>query len=416
MKELLKNLLESQVLTEEVKEQLQEEWTKKLEETREQIREEETDKLREEFSKRYEHDKSALIESVERMMTDTIEKELTEFQSDVDGLAKKRVDLQRSIRESQKEYDRKFAEHADLLKNFVMKQMTKELTEFNKDRRDLKEKKVAITKKIRENRTTLQKNYAERLNVLEKFVVSKLRDEIHELNEDHKLLIESRVKLAQAGKQKIKETQKKFISRSAELVETTMKSALKKEFSQFREDMKQSRENNFGRRIFEAFAVEYMTSYFAEGSKVKMLEGKIEQLKEQSLRKSEYMEKAKRLTETAIAKKNIAEEKVERGHILHELLDPLGGENKQTMEELLSGVKTENLRESYKRHLPYILGENKGKKEKDTGSKQPTKKVITEATGDRKNAITETVEKEKQEETTKESAEIHEIMHLAGIK
>ena len=99
--------------------------------------------------------------------------------------------------------------------------------------------------------------------------------------------------------------------------------------------MKQSRENNFGRRIFEAFAVEYMTSYFAEGSKVKMLEGKIEQLKEQSLRKSEYMEKAKRLTETAMQRKTLLKEKVERGHVLHELLDPLVGENKQQWKSFL---------------------------------------------------------------------------------
>ncbi len=62
------DMLGSTVLSEEVRDNINAAWEKHLAESREEV----TAELREEFASRYEHDKSQLIEAMDKLMQDTI--------------------------------------------------------------------------------------------------------------------------------------------------------------------------------------------------------------------------------------------------------------------------------------------------------------------------------------------------------
>ena len=55
-------------------------------------------------------------------------------------------------------------------------------------------------------------------------------------------------------------------------VEKVINTTLKREMTQLHEDLERNRQNMFGRRIFEAVAAEFMTSYLNEGTEIRKLQ------------------------------------------------------------------------------------------------------------------------------------------------
>ena len=78
MLETLEPLMNSQVITGDTKKAIEEAWESKLKETRDTIEAE----LRAEFAKRYEHDKSVMVESLDKMIKEGLAKEIAEFKED----------------------------------------------------------------------------------------------------------------------------------------------------------------------------------------------------------------------------------------------------------------------------------------------------------------------------------------------
>ena len=72
--EILANLLETGVLSEEASSQIKEALDKKLSEAREEI----TAELREEFAQKFEHDKSVIVEAMDNMLNNAIQTEMAE--------------------------------------------------------------------------------------------------------------------------------------------------------------------------------------------------------------------------------------------------------------------------------------------------------------------------------------------------
>ena len=139
----------SDALSEEVKVSLQEAWEKKLSEAREEISAE----LREEFAQRYENDKSHIVEAMDTMMGEQLKKEISEFAEDKKSLVAERV-----------AYKNKMREHAGTLTKFINEILVKEVKELHGDRDSLKGQ----------------------FTNLEEFVVRQLSKELGEFNEDKK--------------------------------------------------------------------------------------------------------------------------------------------------------------------------------------------------------------------------------------
>ena len=75
MFDAIKPLLESGIINEETSKAINEAWDHKLNEAREQVRAE----LRDEFAQRYEHDRSIMVEALDKMVTNNLSEEIKEF-------------------------------------------------------------------------------------------------------------------------------------------------------------------------------------------------------------------------------------------------------------------------------------------------------------------------------------------------
>ena len=83
MLDALKNLFENDALSEEVRSELEEAWNAKVKENRLEV----TSELREEFAKKYEHDKTTMVEAIDSLVTEKLAEEIAEFQDDRKQLA-----------------------------------------------------------------------------------------------------------------------------------------------------------------------------------------------------------------------------------------------------------------------------------------------------------------------------------------
>ena len=113
-----KQLVESGVISEAVKGELESAFNQKIQENRDQV----TAELREEFANRYEHDKGVMVEALDKLVSERLAAELGEFVTDRKALA-----------ETKAEYKRKIASDSKTMESFVMSQLAKELVEFQND-------------------------------------------------------------------------------------------------------------------------------------------------------------------------------------------------------------------------------------------------------------------------------------------
>ena len=363
MLDIVKQLFENNVISEEIKSEIESAWNSRIQENRDQV----TATLREEFAQKYEHDKSAMVEAVEAMLTDRLTAELGELAEDRQGLIEARA-----------KYAKKMKDDSKAMESFVLQNLKKELAELHEDR----------------------KAVAGNVAKLESFIVDALAKEIAEFHSDKKDLAETKVRLVRESKAKFEQVKKDFVARSAKIIEETVSKGIKSEMTQLREDIDAARRNDFGRRIFESFASEYAASHLNEKSETAKL------LKAVAIKQAELEEAAKvvadaqSLVESKDRELRLLKENAQRKEVMSELLGPLSGDKRSVMGELLESVQTEKLRTAFEKYIPSVM--NGG---------APAKKVLSEAkeiTGDKKAPSTSG-----QEEKT---AEIFDIRRLAGLK
>jgi hypothetical protein len=341
MFDAFKQLVESGIMTEETKTVVESAFTSKLREQREQV----TAELREEFAQKYKHDKSVMVEAIDRMLNDRLTEEIAELAEDKQSLIEAKI-----------AYRNKMKTDAKVLESFVVNQLSKELEEFQGDR-----DKVART-------------FAK----LEEFVVHALAKEISEFAQDKRELVETKVKLVRTAKSKLAEMKSQFIKRNARVFEREVNKMLTSEINQLHEDITNARNNDFGRRLFEAFSQEFSTSHFSEKSETSKLL-KIIQQKDQALQESnQKLHQKQKLIESRERELKIARDVAERKAILGELLAPLGSEQRDLMRNLLESVSTPKLANAFDKYLPAVMeGQHK---------KAVKKTALTESTavtGDR---------------------------------
>ncbi len=411
MDKTLENILGAAGLPTEITQALQEAFDKKVLEAREQA--EMT--LREEFARRYENDKSNLVEAMDRMLTDVVAKQEETKAAEFAKLSEARDAFRSAAKESRLSYKTKLREHLSLTRRFANEQLVTEASALRAEKKKLAEAKVQIKnelKALKENLATQQKD---RLKKIDEFVVRQVGKELKEFGQDQRALVETRIKLVTEGRKKLKEMQSKFVKASAAKVEGMVNESLKREMSQLHEDLERNRENMFGRRIFEAVAAEYMTSYLAEGTEVrklqKMLESKSSELTEVKSKLNEVEQKS----EIARRKAVLAEERAARSQIMNELLSNLRGDKRQVMEGMLETTKTANLRAAFNKLLPVVVNEGNRKPSAPQGKKLIEKEdhnTVTH-TGDRVNRLFETAQAESEVE---HNLELAQVVRLAGIK
>lgn len=364
MLDALKSLFENNVISEEIKESIEAAFETRINEARTQV----AQQLREEFAQKYEHDKNTMIDAVDNMLSEQLASELTEFADDRKQLA-----------EMKAKYAFKMKSDARVMKEFVTRQLASEVRELHED----------------------QVVMASKFGKLEHFVVEALAQEITEFYKDKQGLAETKVRLVREGREQIKKVKQEFVQRAAKMVEGVVSQGLRTEITSLKEDIEAARRADFGRKMFEAFASEYQSSYLNEKSETAKLL-KVIDLKDHAMQEAaQAVVQAEQILESKEAEIRALKESQERKAIMGELLAPLNKEQREIMGELMESVKTTRLNESFEKYLPSVL----------SGGKAPQKKqALVEAkeiTGNKEISNTRNSE---------ESSNIVDIRRLAGLK
>jgi hypothetical protein len=368
--EILAGLLESDVLSEEVSTQISEAWEAQINEAREEI----TAELREEFAQKFEHDKTVIVEAMDNMLTTAIKTEMDEFKTDREQLIAERVAYKKAI-----------SEHASLLEKFITSQLASEVKELRADRAKVNE----------------------HLGRTKEFVVKQLSRELAEFHNDKRDLVETKVRMVADGKEIFNKTKNAFIKRSAELVEKTIDKALRSELSVLKEDIQTAKENEFGRKIFDTFAGEFMTSQLSEGTEVAKITKKLDKSATKIAKLEETITEKEEAITSAETAQRVLEDRMDRQKVMEGLLSPLGKEKRSVMIDLLETVKTTNLKTAFKKYLPAVLNEGVSSEAKQSLNEGK----VTEHTGDRDEQITVS-----STESESSDANIIQLKKLAGIK
>jgi hypothetical protein len=366
MLDSLKPLLDSELVTEEAKAEINEAWEAKLVEAKEQARAE----LREEFAQRYEHDKTVMVEALDRMVTAGLTAEIEQVQAEKQSLAEDRVKFQSKMKESATKFN-----------DFMVTKLAEEIGELRKDR----------------------KMHSEGVQKLEQFVVHALAREIQEFATDKQDVVNTKVRLVREARGKLEALKSRFVTESAKKMTQAVTRHLKAELGQLQEDIKAARENNFGRRIFEAYAAEFGATHLNEKAEVRKLHDTIA-AKDQKLAEAiKITQKAKVLVESKEREIQMIKETNQRQSALEELLAPLNQEKQDIMRNLLESVQTARLSNAFEKYLPAVLEDRSAK------ARQVIKETVSVATGDK------SVRGQDADDIVETQSNVIDLKRLAGL-
>lgn len=358
----LNEIFGESVMSSEIKESIEKAWEARINENRQQV----SEQLREEFAQKYEHDKTVIIEALDQMITEQLTAEIVEFTEDRKQLAEMKI-----------RYAKKMQQDTEVLNEFVTRQLATEVRELHAD----------------------QVEMAEKFGKLETFIIEALAQEITEFYQDKKDLTDTKVRLIREGRAEIKRVKEQFIKRAATLVEHTVDECLRSEITALKEDIDSARNAELGRQMFEAYAHIYQSSYLNEGSEIARLQNLIK-TKDMAIREAaNAVVTAEKVLEQKTAQVHSLNETLARTKTMNDLLSPLGSEQRTIMQELMAGVKTSKLQESFEKYLPAIIA-----------GKQPQKKqALVEAREITGNRISNT------NRSSEHDSSIVDIRRLAGL-
>jgi hypothetical protein len=365
MFDAIKPLLESGLINEDVGRELNEAWESKLNEAREQVRAE----LREEFAQRYEHDRLVMVEALDKMVSDSLSEEISEFQSERQAMNEDRVRAQQKLRENATKFN-----------DFMVTKLAEEIKELRSER------KVQL----------------ESQQKLEQFIVHALAREIKEFAQDKQAVVEAKVKLVAEGRKQLEALKGRFVTESAARMNQVVTKHLKGELGQLKEDIKVARENNFGRRIFESFASEFSVTHLNDKAETRKLMGKVEDMQSQLAESIAQVNSAKKLVESKEREVRIIKESNSRTKTMDDLLCTLNEEKATVMRSLLESVQTPRLQAAFDKYLPAVLNTGAEKK----SAKTMISESIKEVTGDKS---------AKQEVEIEPRDNVIDIKRLAGL-
>lgn len=343
MFEALKPLLDSGILNEETRENLEEAFKAKISEAREQIRAE----IREEMASRYQHDRTVMVEALDKMVNESLTAEIGKIAAEREAVTEDRVKFTNRMMQKAQSFD-----------SYLSESLNAEIAELRSDRMKMQEG----AKK------------------LEAFVAENLRAEIAEFAEDKADLARTKVAVVSEGRNQLAALRNSFVKKSSALVEATVTNHLRTELNQLKTDIQEAKENNFGRKIFEAFSTEFGASYLNERADIKKLTGKITKMEQQISEARDAAELAQAEVKRKDQEIRRINESVAREGKINDLLKTISKEKAAVMSTLLESVPTDKLDAAFKKYLKPVM-EGTGLTEAPV--KQQIVESHTEVTGDR---------------------------------
>lgn len=276
---------------------------------------------------------------------------LTEMMDSLRAEAKLLEERAHRLAESQRMVDRRRRAVAGEIQRFVREQLERELTEFQEDRRALLEQRAAVEGERRRLAEASRRVLAEALGRMRRFVTENLKRELSEFEKDRRALEERRIVLERDAHRRLAEARREFVRRATKVVERGISESLKRELGELREDILEARRNTLGRRLYEAFVAEWTLSGGAEKGAAKSLAHRLaEERKARRAYQRALLEQQQAASE-AEQRARLAEAQLVRQRKLEHLLQPLTGRKREIMRSLLESVETERLEDAFRRFV-----------------------------------------------------------------
>lgn len=180
---------------------------------------------------------------------------------------------------------------------------------------------------------------------VDSFVAGKLAEEIEELKADIERFRDLEAEYAEKiveEKHEMAEQLSQELDQLVDKMDAFFELRLSEEFQELREDLEVVKQNEFGRKIFEAFATEFGRSYVDEDSIQSKLSAAVAKLAD---------------AEKTIGKLEEAQAKMVREAKLEKILAPLNGKKREQMAFVLQNVETARLEEAYNHFIGRVLKE-----------------------------------------------------------
>lgn len=143
MEEILKKLLESELLSEDVKVELKTQWQESVTALKESFREEALLEVRSELSEQWVEERDALIESLEKFTGEKLDAEIAELKEDIERFRDLEAEFAGKLVEEKQVLANKLAEELDALTNhiddFFEVRLAEEFSELQEDIRLVRE-------------------------------------------------------------------------------------------------------------------------------------------------------------------------------------------------------------------------------------------------------------------------------------
>lgn len=416
-----KKVLESVDLPDELKNQIQESWDAEVQANYDKVSADTEQKIKE----RVDEEVGQLVEAADALITSTLKAEMSEM-SEQRKQVKEIMDKEHAKAVQQRVHEsREFKRNSELLENLITQVLDTEIRELISERNEFKEKENKMLEQLdtmlKEGMKAEMQEFSEdrkalkeSLSKMDNLVVGQLTRELSEFQTDRRALKEKASKLDKQYHKQLEEAKQAFMNRAGKSISTLVDSTLREQITELKEDIQIAKNNTFGRKIFEAFAGEYLTSHLSEGTELHKLRRKIEESNKNVAKMQEIIqEKEEKLNKSKEALRE-SREMSKRKDVMNNLLRPLNNTQRETMKQLLDGVETSKLEESFKRYVPTILensGSKKRKERKVMTEQKSEKPVLSESKGERsKMSYQPTLEQ------PDDSDEYDEIFRLAGVK
>lgn len=185
---------------------------------------------------------------------------------------------------------------------------------------------------------------------VESFVAKKLEEEIEELKADIERFRDLEAEYAEKiveEKHAMAEQLSSELDTLIDKMDAFFELRLTEEFEELREDLEVVKQNDFGRRMFEAFSTEFNKNFVDEDSTAAKLAFTASELEE---------------AQSTIAALEESQASMVREAKLEKILAPLNGKKREQMMFVLDKVETSRLEEAYNHFIGRVL------KEEATGS------------------------------------------------
>lgn len=327
-----------------------------------QIRAEVRQEVYEELSKQAKEDKERIVESMNQLTNKVIKEEMEKINIHRKNLIKEKL----ALKEAKENLEKEVADKTAMIKEEFNRKLRANIDSMQKNlaeqKADFVEKaskflNEQVKKEVSELHTD-RKQLGEALSKFGKFIAEQVSANVKKQRDEVKSLDALKVRLVKEQQEKVAEAKKKFFAEAADKMSKFIEENVKRELTEFRKDIAESRKKSFGSKIFEAFAKEFAVKFFNED---KVVKGLLESVKA-SNNKLLHSQKVTEEMNEKLLKENkelkVVNSSLTRSKMINESIAHLPASKQEMVKRLVKDVPTNQLVESLKKYVPMVMEGN----------------------------------------------------------